>query len=311
MMPKPTLLLTGGSGMVGRNILEHPKAKNWDIVAPSSKVMDLTDREAVETFVQRLRPEIIIHAAGHVGGIQANIANPVTFLERNVAIGRNVIMAGYTAGVRRLLNLGSTCMYPRTAKNPLREDMILTGELEPTNEGYALAKIMAARLCQYIRREDPAFQYKTVIPCNLFGRHDKFDPETSHLLPAIIHKVYQAKIRGENQVEIWGDGTARREFMYAGDLSDAILRAAAHIEKIPDLMNCGFGHDHSINEFYAMVADVIGWSGDFVHDHTKPIGMPKKLCSVELQSAWGWSAPTSMRDAILKTYQFYLNEAHK
>lgn len=297
--------------MVGRNILEHPKTEDWDIVAPSSKVLDLTDHDAVKIFIQRLSPKIIIHAAGHVGGIQANIANPVTFLERNVAIGRNVIMAGYTAGVRRLLNLGSTCMYPRGAENPLREDMILTGELEPTNEGYALAKIMAARLCQYIRQEDPDFQYKTIIPCNLFGRHDKFDPDKSHLLPAIIHKVHQAKIHGEKKVEIWGDGTARREFMYAGDLSDALLKAAADIEKIPDLINCGLGRDHSINEFYAIVAEIIGWSGDFAYNIAKPIGMPRKLCSIKLQSAWGWSAPTSLRDAISKTYQYYLNEAHK
>lgn len=311
MMSKLTLLLTGGSGMVGRNILEHPSAENWNIVAPSSNELDLTDPGSVEVFVRRIRPDIIVHAAGQVGGIQANIASPVAFLERNVAIGRNVVMAGYSLGVRRLLNMASSCMYPRAAKNPLREEMILTGELEYTNEGYALAKIVTTRLCQYIRREDPAAHFKTIIPCNLFGRYDKFDSKTSHLLPAIIHKIHQAKIQGQTTVEIWGDGTARREFMYAGDLSGAILRAAADIEEIPDLMNCGLGYDHSINEYYHIVADAIGWNGDFVYDLTKPTGMPQKLCSIERQAAWGWSAPTSMRDAILKTYEFYLNEAQK
>lgn len=310
-MGKPTLLLTGGSGMVGRNILEHPLAASWEIIAPSSKKLDLTDAEQVDKFISKSKPDIVVHAAGQVGGIQANIAHPIAFLERNTAMGRNIIMASYKTGVRQFLNLASTCMYPRAAQNPLREEMILTGELEPTNEGYALAKIMATRLCQYIRREDHGAQYKTIIPCNLFGRHDKFDPKHSHLLPAIIHKVYQAKVNNEATVEIWGDGTARREFMYAGDLADAILKAAEDVSAIPDLMNCGLGHDHSINDYYRVVADVIGWEGEFTHDLSKPVGMKQKLCSTERQEAWGWSAPTSLRNAISLTYDFYLNEAKK
>lgn len=244
-----------------------------------------------------------------MGGIHANMAQPVAFLERNTAMGRNIIMAAYQSGVRRFLNLASTCMYPRAAVNPLREEMILTGELEPTNEGYALAKIMATRLCQYIRREDAQAQYKTLIPCNLFGRHDKFDPKTSHLLPAIIHKVHQAKVNGAPSVEIWGDGTARREFMYAGDLADAVLRAAADIDALPELMNCGLGHDHAINDYYRTVAEVIGWDGTFTHDLSKPVGMKQKLCATDRQSDWGWSAPTSLRDGIKATYDFYLKEA--
>ncbi len=309
-MPKKTLLLTGGSGMVGRNILEHPSANAWTVLAPGSGELDLTDANAVNAYLSSKSPDVVVHAAGQVGGIQANMANPVAFLERNTAMGRNVIMAAYNAGVRQFLNLASTCMYPRAAENPLREEMILTGELEPTNEGYALAKIMATRLCQYIQREDETAQYKTLIPCNLFGRHDKFDPKNSHLLPAIIHKVHQAKINGEKTVEIWGDGTARREFMYAGDLADAVLRAASDIENFPELMNCGLGHDHSINEYYQTVAEVIGWQGEFVHDLSKPVGMKQKLCSTERQTKWGWSAPTSLKDGITATYNFYLNEAN-
>ena len=309
-MPKKTLLLTGGSGMVGRNILEHPSANAWTVLAPGSGELDLTDANAVNAYLSSKSPDVVVHAAGQVGGIQANMANPVAFLERNTAMGRNVIMAAYNAGVRQFLNLASTCMYPRAAENPLREEMILTGELEPTNEGYALAKIMATRLCQYIQREDETAQYKTLIPCNLFGRHDKFDPKNSHLLPAIIHKVHQAKINGEKTVEIWGDGTARREFMYAGDLADAVLRAASDIENFPELMNCGLGHDHSINEYYQTVAEVIGWQGEFVHDLSKPVGMKQKLCSTERQTKWGWSAPTSLKEGITATYNFYLKEAN-
>lgn len=297
--------------MVGQNILEHPNAQNWEIIAPSSKDLDLTDSFAVETFIKKLQPRIVLHAAGRVGGIQANICNPVGFLEQNIAIGRNVIMGSYSAGVRELINLASTCMYPCEAQNPLHEHMLLTGALEPTNEGYALAKIMATRLCQYICRQDESAKYKTLIPCNLFGRHDKFDPQSSHLLPAIIHKVHHANLNGEKSVEIWGDGTVRREFMYAGDLADAVLRAAEDIDLLPDLMNCGIGHDYSIDNYYQIVADVIGWHGEFIHDFSKPVGMKQKLCSIERQTSWGWSAPTTLADAISETYAFYLNEVQK
>lgn len=306
MGSKGTILLTGGAGMVGCNILDHPAAEDWTILAPRSRELDLTDSSAVDTFFADTKPDMVIHAAGRVGGIQANMAHPVDFLQLNTAIGMNVIMGARRAGVPQLLNLASTCMYPRAAENPLREDSILTGALEPTNEGYALAKITAMRLCEYIRREDKTAQYKTLIPCNLFGLHDKFDPKHSHLLPAIIHKVHEAKQQGAATVETWGDGTARREFMFAGDLADAVLRAASDIPALPDTMNIGLGHDYSINEYYAAVADVIGWTGSFTHDLSRPVGMKQKLCSTERQTAWGWQPPTPLRDGIEQTYRFYL-----
>jgi GDP-L-fucose synthase len=306
MTSKGTLFLTGGGGMVGQNIQEHPLAAGWTIVAPRSSELDLTDAQAVTAFYAVTKPDMVIHAAGRVGGIQANMAHPVAFLDQNTTMGRNVIMGALNAGVQHFVNLASTCMYPRAAKNPLREEVILTGELEPTNEGYALAKIMATRLCQYIRKEDAAAQYKTLIPCNLFGLHDKFDPKHSHLVPAIIHKMHEAKRLGQATVEIWGDGTARREFMFAGDLADAVLRAADDIDRLPDLMNVGLGHDHTINEYYETVADVVGWQGEFTHDLSKPVGMKQKLCDTTRQSAWGWQAPTSLRDGIAQTYRSYL-----
>ena len=297
--------------MVGRNILEHPSANDWNILAPSSSELDLTDERGSLSFLSKHKPSLVIHAAGRVGGIQANKAHPVVFLESNAVMGRNVIMAAYKAGVRNFLNLASTCMYPRAAPNPLSEEMILTGELEPTNEGYALAKIMAIRLCQYICGEDRDAKYKTLIPCNLYGRYDKFNPKDSHLLPAIIHKVHLAKQRGEKTVEVWGDGTARREFMYAGDLADAVMKAASDVDALPELMNCGLGHDHAISAYYEAVADVIGWGGEFEHDLSKPVGMKQKLCATERQDRWGWSAQTSLRDGIKSTYDFYLKEVLK
>lgn len=306
MSTHPTLLITGGSGMVGRNLRTHDLAKNWAVLAPTSAELNLTDAKAVDAYMATHKPEVVIHAAGRVGGIQANMAHPVAFLEENVTIGRNVIMGAYNAGVRSLLNLGSTCMYPRQGINPLHEDSILTGPLEPTNEGYALAKIMAMRLCQYIRLEDDTAQYKTLIPCNLYGPYDKFDPKNSHLLPAILHKMHLAKQSGDTTVEIWGDGTARREFLFAGDLAQAVLEAAANIQTLPDLMNIGVGHDHSINDYYATAAQIIGWEGTFTHDLSKPVGMKQKLSSTARQTDWGWQPPTSLADGIAKTYDYYL-----
>lgn len=300
------VLLTGGSGMVGRNILEHPLAQMWEIVAPGRTELDLRDAGAVEQYLRKLKPAAIIHAAGRVGGIQANIAYPVEFLVENVDIGRNVILGARAAGVRKLLNLASSCIYPRDRTSPLREDEILSGRLEPTNEGYAIAKLYALKLCQYIQRDNLKFIYKTLIPCNLYGRHDKFSPEHSHLAPAIIHKVHQAKRQGLDTVEIWGDGQARREFMYAGDLADAVLRALSDIETLPDLMNVGVGSDHSISEYYKAVADVIGWTGTFVYDLQKPVGMARKLIDIGRQQQWGWLPSTSLSQGLQMTYSFYL-----
>ncbi len=307
-MVKTRILLTGGRGMVGRNILEHPLSDQWEFIAPGSDELDLTDFVATRRFIADVKPDAVIHSAGLVGGIQANIAHPVDFLVTNLDLGRNVIVAAREAGVGKLLNLASSCIYPRNAANPLGEDLILKGELEPTNEGYAIAKIFAARLCQYIRREDADLQYKTLILCNLFGRHDKFVPEQSHLIPAIIHKVHLAKTTGASKVEIWGDGTARREFMYAGDVADATLRALTDIEELPELMNLGLGYDYSINEYYSAIASVIGWQGEFVHDLSKPVGMKQKLVSIARQSAWGWSPKISLEEGVRLAYQHYLEE---
>ncbi|SPH19582.1 GDP-L-colitose synthase [Ascidiaceihabitans donghaensis] len=305
------LFLTGAHGMVGKNVLAHPDAQEWTILAPTSSELDLTDAHAVRAFFAAEKPDAVVHAAGKVGGIQANMADPVGFLDINLTIGRNVIMEAHNAGVSQLVNLASTCMYPAGAPNPLTEDMILTAPLEPTNEGYALAKIMATRMCQYISAQDSAAQYKTLIPCNLFGLHDKFDPKHSHLVPAIIHKMHIAKTTGAKTVEIWGDGTARREFMFAADLADAVHRSLGDTNTLPDLMNVGLGHDHTINAYYETVAEIVGWEGRFVHDLSKPVGMKQKLTDTRRQTAWGWSPQTSLKDGLSATYEHYLNEVSK
>ncbi len=306
---KTKILLTGAGGMVGRNILEHPTIGDFEMLAPRSNELNLLDLNALQVYLKHHQPDMVIHAAGKVGGIQANMREPVSFLMENLDMGRNVVWGARQAGIKRLINLGSSCMYPRNHTEPLSEELILQGELEPTNEGYALAKIVTARLCDYIVREDASFQYKTLIPCNLYGRYDKFDPVHSHLLPAIIHKVHLAKQTSQQTVEIWGDGNARREFMYAGDFADAVITAVNKFESLPTYMNVGLGNDFTINEYYQAVADVMGYSGSFVHDLTKSVGMARKLVSVERQLDWGWHAKSDLRIGVEKTYAFYLKES--
>lgn len=306
-MSKSRLMVTGAGGMVGSNLLEHAGLAGYEVLAPRRDELDLTDFQAVQHYLREHRPEVIVHSAGKVGGIQANMREPVGFLLQNLDMGRNIVWAARQAGIRRLLNLGSSCMYPRNHQEALKEDLVLKGELEPTNEGYALAKIATAKLCEYITREDPQFQYKTLIPCNLYGRHDKFDPAHSHLIPAIIHKMHVAREAGDSTVEIWGDGTARREFMYAGDLADMLVRALDNFDSLPSLMNVGLGRDYTINEYYETAAQVIGYQGTFVHNLDRPVGMARKLVDVERQTAWGWQPRHDLVSGIEKTYQFYLD----
>lgn len=298
------VLVTGGRGMVGRNLIESAP-KDVDIIAPTRSDLDLSDRAATAGYIAQCAPDVVIHSAGRVGGIQANIADPVGFLVENLDLGLSVVLAAQAAGVPRLLNLGSSCMYPREGENPLREATVMTGALEPTNEGYALAKVAAARLCDYISRTDERLSYKTLIPCNLYGRHDKFDAATSHLIPAIIRKLHDARVAGDETVEIWGDGTARREFMWAGDLADGIWTAIERFDDLPPMMNMGLGVDYSINEYYRTAAAVIGWKGEFVHDLSRPTGMQQKLVSTDLQESFGWRPKTSLEEGIALTYAHF------
>jgi len=303
------VFLTGGRGMVGRNILAHPLAAELDIHAPARAELDLRRKSDVVDYVAALKPDMIIHAAGKVGGIQANANDPYGFLIENLEIGSNVISAAVQIGVLKVINLSSSCIYPRAVDGLLSEDMILKGELEPTNEGYALAKVAALRLCQFASTDGAGRQYKTVIPCNLYGPWDNFDLHSAHLIPAIIHKVHRAKVDGLPSVEIWSDGQARREFMYAGDLADAVLRMALRFDSAPLLMNLGLGADHTVLEYYRTVADVIGWQGKFTFDHSKPAGMRRKVVDISRQTAWGWQASTPLADGMRSAYQFFLERS--
>lgn len=302
------ILITGGNGMVGKNILEHQKAANYEILAPSSSELNLRDFDSVDNYIKQNKPDVIIHAAGLVGGIQANMARPVDFLVYNLDMGRNIIMAAKENGVNYFLNMASSCMYPREAQNPLQEELILKGELEPTNEGYAIAKVVATRLCEYIVKENPALQYKTVIPCNLYGKYDKFSPEHSHMVPAVIKKIYEAKQNNATEIDIWGDGLARREFMYTGDLADFVFYALDHFSDMPQNINVGLGFDYTINEYYEAIAEAIGFTGKFVHDLSKPIGMKQKLIDDSKLKQFGWQHQTTLKEGIKKTLDYFKTE---
>lgn len=298
------ILITGGSGMVGKNLLEHPSSKNYIIHSPSSSILNLFDYSVVYDYIKSNDVDIIIHCAGQVGGIHANMSDPTGFLNNNLLMGINLVNAAKANNVAQLINLGSSCMYPRDYINPLKEEYILNAPLEPTNEGYALAKITVAKLCEYIRRQY-GLEYKTLIPCNLYGRWDKFAESNSHLIPAVIKKINDAHINNQSTVEIWGDGLARREFMLASDCADGIFYALDNFARLDDYTNLGLGYDYSINDYYQAVADVIGYNGKFVHDLSKPVGMQQKLVDTSKIKSLGWSAKHTLCDGLEETYKFF------
>jgi GDP-L-fucose synthase len=300
------ILITGGSGMVGKNFLEHNDIKKYSILAPNRSEVDLLNFKQVSNYIKKNKPDLIIHAAGKVGGILANIKSPVTFLNNNADIGKNILLAAREHNIKKLINLSSSCVYPKNLNRPLEESDILKGELEPTNEAYAIGKIYTQKLCQYINKENNQFSYNTLIPCNLFGRHDNFDLETGHLLPNIISKIYIAKQKKKKDIFIWGDGSSRREFMYTGDFIDFLFFAIKKFNNLPLVLNVGLGHDFSVLDYYKAVAEVFLWDGNFKFDLSKPVGQKQKLVSVKNLNEFGWKNKTSLKKGIKETINFFL-----
>lgn len=305
------ILLTGGSGMLGKSILKHPNSNEWEIIAPTRQELDLYNYSETEKFVKKIKPDLIIHAASYSGGIEASMSGHADFLIRNIDIGRNIIISAKINNIKKLINLASSSMYPKNAKNPLSEDLILTGKLDQSNEGYTMSKIAITKLCEFIFKEKNDLKYKTIIPVNLYGPNDKFDPNQSTAIASIINKIYNAKKNRKKTVEIWGDGKARREFMYVDDFADCVVEGIKRFTDLPQLMNSGIGSDFTIKETYEIIAKTLNWDGKFTYNHNKPIGMKQKLVCTKKLIQFGWKHKISFEKGIKLTIDYYKNMINK
>lgn len=295
--------VAGHRGMVGSAIARKLTKEGLEVLTVARREVDLSRQQDVEKWVEQSRPDVVVVAAAKVGGIHANNSQPVDFLYDNLMIEANIINAAHQVGVEKLLFLGSSCIYPRLAPQPIAEDMLLTGPLEPTNQWYAVAKIAGIKLCQAYRRQYGR-DYISAMPTNLYGPGDNFDLNASHVLPALLRKIEQAKAEGAKEVELWGTGTPLREFLYVDDLADACLYLIRHYSA-EEHINVGTGEEVSIRELAETLAKVIGWNGRFVFNTDKPDGSPRKLMDSSRLHQLGWKHRTSLEEGIRHTLEWY------
>ena len=300
---KRRIWVAGHRGMVGSAIMRRLAGEDAEILTVDRRDVDLREQDAVRQWVARAKPDVIILAAAKVGGILANDSYPADFLFDNLVIETNVIQAAHLANVEQLVFLGSSCIYPKFAPQPIKEDALLTGPLEPTNEWYAVAKIAGIKLCQAYRRQYGR-RYISIMPCNLYGLNDNFDLSTSHVLPALIRKFHAAKATGKTEVVVWGTGTPMREFLYVDDLADAVVFLMDRYDG-SEPINCGAGSDVSIRQLAETVGRVAGFEGKLVFDTSKPDGTPRKLMDSSRLAALGWRPKTSLEDGIREVYRWF------
>lgn len=307
MRPGAKVYVAGHDGMVGSALVRALEARgHTDLIWRTRDQLDLLDQRAVGEFFQSVRPDFVFLAAARVGGIMANNSLRADFIYENLTIETNVIHAAFASEVTKLLNLGSSCIYPRLAPQPLKEDYLLTGVLEPTNEPYAIAKIAAIKLCESYRRQYGC-NFVSVMPTNLYGPGDNFDLANSHVLPALIRKCHEAKERNDASVTVWGTGNPRREFLYVDDMADACLFVMEHYDE-ELFLNVGCGVDLTIAELAKIVAEVVGFRGGVTFDASKPDGMPRKLLDVSRLRRLGWAPHTDLRSGIARVYDSYLEK---
>ena len=299
------IYIAGHKGMVGSAIWRTLELKGYsNLIGKTSSELDLRDQMAVNNFYKKEKPDIVIDAAAKVGGILANNDFPYEFLMENMLIQNNLINGAFKLGIKKFIFLGSSCIYPKFASQPLREEYLLTGPLEPTNEWYAIAKITGLKSCQSIRKQYGK-DYVSLMPTNLYGSFDNFDLNSSHVIPAMIHKFYKAKEKNHSQVNLWGDGSPRREFLFVDDMAKAVVFALEN--KLPEyLYNVGTGKDITIKELAAIIQNIVGHKGIIVWDESKPNGTPIKLMDVSKMKELGWNYSTELEDGIKKTYQWFL-----
>lgn len=299
--------VAGHKGMVGSALVRRLQSENCEIVTVGRESLDLRDQSAVKKWLGQARPDAIFLAAAKVGGILANATQPATFLYDNLAIEANVIEAARALGTEKLMFLGSSCIYPKHAPQPISEDALLTGPLEPTNEWYAIAKIAGLMFARACRRQS-GHDFISAMPTNLYGPGDNFDLQTGHVLPALLRKAHDAKTRGDGELVIWGTGTPRREFLHVDDCADALVHLMKHYSGESHI-NVGCGEDISIRELAALVAEIVGFKGRFVFDSSKPDGTPRKLLDVSRLTKLGWKPRIGLRDGIEATYRSFVEHA--
>lgn len=313
MEKEAKIYVAGYKGLVGSAIRRKLQEKGYtNLLLSDINDFDLQQQAEVEAFFERERPEYTFLAAARVGGIWANKTYPAEFIYSNLSIEVNVIHAAYKYGVKKLLFLGSSCIYPRLAPQPMKEDSLLTSPLEPTNEAYAIAKIAGLKMCRYYNQQYGT-NFISVMPTNLYGPNDNYNLETSHVLPALIRKFHEAKINNKAFVELWGTGSPRREFMFVDDLADAVVFLMENCEykDIGEIINIGVGKDITIKELAEMIKSVVGFEGKLKWDTSKPDGTPQKLLDVSRLNALGWKARYSLKEGILSTYEAFLQEQKK
>jgi GDP-L-fucose synthase len=316
------IYVAGHRGMVGSAIVRQLKKRGFtNVVGRSRSEMDLTNQAAVNRFFEQERPEVVYMAAAKVGGIHANNTYPAEFIYDNLMVQSNVIHAAHTHGVRKLLFLGSSCIYPRLATQPMNEDALLTGKLEPTNEPYAVAKIAGIKMCESYNRqygESHGTDYRSVMPTNLYGPGDNYHPSNSHVVPALIRRFHEAKLAGADSVTIWGTGTPKREFLYVDDMAAACLHVMGlgrdvyltHTEAQQGHINVGSGLDLAIGELARLVKEVVGFEGSIEFDRTKPDGAPRKLMDSSLLVQLGWKPEVGLREGLCKAYADFLTSCN-
>ncbi len=302
-----SIFVAGHRGLAGGAILRELLAAGYsNLLTRTRSEVDLLKRDSVRGFFEEQRPQVVVIAAAKVGGIKANNDFPVEFLLENLAIQNNLIESAYEFGTEKLLFLGSSCIYPKFAPQPILESSLLTGALEPTNEAYALAKIAGIKLCQSYAREYGR-NFINAMPTNLYGPGDNFDLNSSHVLPALLRKVHEAKERGDREVPVWGTGTPRREFLHVEDLASACRFLLENYNE-PEIVNVGYGEDVTIRELVELICEVVGFDGELVFDATKPDGTPRKLLDTTKLTGLGWKPKIPLKEGVRQTYEWYCRE---
>mgnify|MGYP001186491350 CR=1 FL=1 len=300
------ILVLGSSGFVGKNFQKSIKAEDKKIfLFPSRKDLNLLDKSSILIYLKKHKPDLVINFAGKVGGIMSNYSNNYHYLVDNFYLNINLITSLKESNIKNLINVSSSCIYPFDINYKIKESKILSGKLEPTNEGYALAKISSLKACEYISKANSDFYYKTIIPCNLYGPYDKFDENLSHMIPGVIKRVSDAKKKNQKTISIWGDGKSRREFMFIGDFIDFILFAIPRFFDLPQNLNVGLGKDYSIYEYYKRITELMDFDCLFDYDLTKPTGMRRKLIDNKMLKALEWKPKFSLNHGLKITINYY------